>query len=338
MSRIVPHHRPELADGIRVSLPVGSFDWAAMAMLANFCNGHGGMLIPWAALGQSVSGGSSATFHFNVAPKLPAVERVWVVNLRTSAAVGITAAVTVGGASAVTVYPSDVRDARTTHIFRESLSSKTGTVADTSLVVAATGGTVTVESVGMFEQARSSLDATTDDYGVDVTTLRARSPIADLDYQSIAGVIDAYKNLDARRAGFFHWATDASSAIAITAGSGSPVAVFDLSIPMTGAIPTLGDTTTLVTVAVLGKVDAGTGTVRFQSDDAGASVNVEVTQTAYTTWATKTLSINCEDLTVSDGRRGSTWEGVAVDAWVTATDTFNVQAISIYRPSSSNPI
>ena len=84
----------------------------------------------------------------------------------------------------------------------------------------------------------------------------------------------------------------------------------------------------------MGKVDAGTGTVRFQSDDAGGTASVEITQTAFTAWAAKSLTINCEDLTIADGRRGNTWEGVAVDTWVTATNTLTVQAISIYRTTT----
>ena len=60
----------------------------------------------------------------------------------------------------------------------------------------AAGGSVIVESIAMYEQTRGALDATTDDYGVDLETLRARDPIADFDFQSVAGVIDAYKNLD----------------------------------------------------------------------------------------------------------------------------------------------
>lgn len=338
MSRDVPHFRPEILDSVRVSVPVGSFDWAGLGALANWSNGHGGMLIPWTAIGHAVGSGNTATFRYYVAPKAAAVERIWVVQLRASAATGVSAEVTVGGASLVTVRPSNVRDSRVTFAFRESLSAKTSTAAGTLIVVKAVGGTVTVESVAMYEQTRSTLDGTSDDNGVDLETLRPRSPIADLAFESVAGVIDGYKNLDARRAGYWHWATDTTVALAITAGSGSPLSLFAFSALMAGPVITRGDTQVKVTCAVLAKVNAGTGTVRFQSDDAGASVNVDIVQTSYTTWATDTLSINAEDLTVTDGRRGPSWEGVAMDAWVTASDQLDIQALSIIRTSSDNPI
>jgi len=335
MSRYVPHIRPELTDTIRTSLPVGAFDWGGLGALSNWSNGHGGMLIPWTLLGHTVSSGATGTFLFHVAPKLPCVERVWNVNMRAEAPAGVTAAVVAGGASSVTVSLTDARDGRGgSYRFRESLSSKTSTVAETEIKITAAGGNLVVESVSMYEQTRGVLDATTDDYGVDADSLRSRDPIADFAYQSVAGVMDGYKNLDARRAGFFHWSTDVGGAVSTTAGSGTPDAFFPLSIPVLGAIPTIGDTTTTVTVAVMASVDAGTGTVRFQSDDAGDSTSVDITQTAMTAWGTKTLSINCEDFSVTDGRRGSTWEGIAVDTWVTATNTLTIQAISIYRTTT----
>jgi hypothetical protein len=339
MSRYVSHIRPRITDGIRVGLPVGGFDWGGYGTLANWCNGHGGMLVPWCHVGEAITTGNSGTFHFRIAPKKPAVMRLWYVNLRGSAPSGVTASVEANGAAGVTVELTNTRLGRGgSFVFVESLGAKTNTVADSNLKVTAAGGTVTVESVACYEQTRASLDDTTDDYGVDINTLRARDPIADFDYQSVAGVIDAYKNLDARRAGYFHWSTDTSSALSIAAGSGAPDAVFDLSVPMAGAIPTLGDTTTSVVCAVYAKVDAGTGSVRFQSDDAGDSATASVTSTTYSWGTPVNLSINCEDFSITDGRRGNTWEGVAIDAWVTATNTLLIQAISIYRGSASNPI
>lgn len=338
MSGYVPHIRPELSDTFRVGLPVGAFDWSGLGALANWNNGHGGMLIPWCMIGETVVSAATNTFHFRVAPKLPAVERVWRMNLRATA-VGVTAEVTVGGASTVTVNVADSRQAKSAaHTFRESLSAKTNTVADTTVAVKAVGGNVIVESIAMYEQTRGILDADANDNGVDINSLRARDPIADFNFQSVAGVMDSYVGLDARRAGYFHWSTDAGSSLSITAASGDPDVVFDLSIPMFGAIAELGDSITHVTCAVYCSVTADTtGSIRFASDDAGDSVTIPQTATS-PSWVTDTLEINCEDFPVSDGRRGSSWEGVAIDAWVTATKTLSIEAISIFRDSGSNPI
>lgn len=334
MSRDVPHMRPELTDTFRVAVPVASYDWGGLASLAHFSNGHGGMLIPWTSIGHTVSSGATGTFLFFVAPKLPCVERVFRINMHASAAAGVTAAVVVGGAASQTREVFDLRNGRiNSYVFRESLGSKTNTAAEVSVKVTAAGGNVIVESISMYEQTRGVLDATTDDFPADIDSLRSRDPIYDAAFESLAGVMDGYKNLDARRAGFFHWSTDAAGAITTVAAQGAPDTVFPLSIPMAGAIPTLGDATTSVVCAVNCKVTAGTGTVRFQSDDAGDSVNVDQTGTSFS-WVTGNLTINCEDFSVTDGRRGSTWEGVAVDTWVTATDTLTIQAISIYRTTT----
>lgn len=334
MARRVPHHRPELGDIIKVSRPVSSWEWGGLGSLANYGMGHGGMLIPWAAISQTITSGSTYTYHFYVAPKKPAVERVWVLNMRAASATGVTAEVTAGGATMREVAVSSTRDARAaSETFTEQLTAKTNTAGDTTLVVKAKGGNVVLESVSMYEQTRHDLADSTDDYGVDITTLRARQPIGDLTYQNVSGVMDAYKNLDARRAGFYHWSTDSTAALAITAGSGAPATISPLAIPINGAVPTYNDTTTTVTCAVYCKVNAGTGSIRFQSSDAAASATVTQTATSYG-WKAEPLTINTEDLTKPDGMRSGTWEGVSIDAWVTATNQLDIQAISIVRTTA----
>ena len=318
---------------IRAGAPISGLDWSGFAQLANWNQGHGGMLVPWTAIGQSISAATTYTFHFYITPKGACVERIWCINAR--AVIGGTFTVKVDGVAVdddPTFRPDTTRDGRSqVFCMRESLSAKTSTAADLTVAIAVSTAAVTIESIACYEQTRGVLDEVTTDFGTDITTLRARQPIADLDYQQVAAVMDGYKNLDARRAGFLHWSADVGSELSITAGVGSPAALFALNPPVLGAIAGLSDTTATVTVAAFAKVDAGTGSIRFQSTQAAATATLQITATSYGSWVTDTLSVDAEDLTVVDGRRGSVWEDVGIDAWVTATDTLNIQAISIVR-------
>lgn len=334
--RFVPHIRPELGDTVRATLPVGGYDWSGLGALANFSNGHGGMLIPWCAIGQVISSGATNDYHFYIAPKLRAVERVWVMNVRSASMVGTTVSIAVDGTAVGGARPlSSFRDSRSTPIvFRQSLTAKTSTAADTYVSITATGGNVTVESLCMYEQTRGVLDASNSDYGVDVATLSVRQPLADFNYQSAAGVCDAYKNLDARRAGLFHWSTAAASAIPITATVGSGgVALFPFGATMATAIPTVGESTSTVTCAVYAKTAAAsTGSVKFTATVGTGTVTLAVTSTTYA-WVTGALTdVQTEDMTTVDGRRGAAWEQITMLGW-TSPDAaqMDVQAISIVR-------
>lgn len=339
MSALVYHMRPKIDTGtIKSGVPVSSYDWSGLGGLANFCNGHGGMLIPWTAVGRTITIGNTEVFHFYVAPKTQAVQRIWVVTMRTVAAIGVTADVVAGGASTVAGVPlfNSREWRRNALVFFEDLSAKTNTVGDTTLSVTANAGSVIVESVCMYEQTRGILDQDATDYGVDITSLRPRQPIADFANESIGGVTDGYKNMDARRAGFFHWPTPTS--VSIQATTTAPADCFPTAIPMHPAIPTTTDTTASVTVAVFATSSDGSGKVDFVPSDSGAgTTTVDVTTTAASgyAWHTGSLSLNTEDLTTADGRRGASWEGVQIRAYVTnAAHTVNIAGFSIIRSTT----
>lgn len=334
MSALVPHFRPVLdTDGIRVRREVSADDWQQLAGLGNWNNGHGAMLIPWCAIGRSITSASTEVFHFYVAPKNRAVERVWLVNLRAGSASGVSAEVTCGGASMVVVYPVSSRSGRVgAFAFRESLGAKTNTAADATLTVKAVGGNVRVESVCMYEQTRSVLATDTTDYGVDLTTCRARQPIFDVANQSARGVADAYKNVDARRAGLFAWSTPTGNAIGIT--SVGFTGFFALAPPIIIAIPTTGDTTSSVTVAIYAKVNAGSADFRTTTVATSGTVTIAVTGTSFA-WNTGTLTgVNAHDLTAVDGRRSAAFDGLTFDARKGTATTLSVAAICVVRTTT----
>lgn len=329
MSALVPHYRPSLdTGGILSGEPVSAFDWQGLAGLANFALGHGAQLIPWSAIGRRVAGGGSAAFHFYVGPKMPATERVWRITLRSETP-GATATITAGSASAVTVVPPTTRDVAGTFTIREPLAAKTSTAAGTTLTVAATGGNVRVVACAMYEQTRAALDAA--DLGVELGSVVQRTPIVDLPNVSLAGVCDAYKGADARRAGLFHWAT--SAAVPITITGGSTVTLFDLSPPALAALSNVGDVEGTVTIAAYAMVNAGAGKLTFTADGAGFSEVLEVTDTSLT-WITSTTPIDCEDITVDDGRRSARWEGFQITGADATATTLSIASISIIRAGS----
>lgn len=334
MSALVPAIRVDPdTGGIKIGQPVTAEQWGAMGSLANYLNGHGGMLIPWCAIGHEVSSGGSGTFHFYVAPKDRAVQRVWCLHVTTNTA-GATATITCGSASAVTVRPETSAVGRTVPVIvRESLAAKTSTAGDVSVTVSASGGAVLVESLACYEQTRRVLAEDTTDYGVELESLRPRLPIYDGTNESVAGVIDAYKNLDARRAGLFAWSTPTGSAIQITGGS--YVDLFPLSPPCLGAITATGTTSTTVRCAAYAKVDSGTGQVRFTADQEGGNVVLSITSTTFA-WVVDDLDINAEDLTVADGRRNNVWEGLTIEANDNTATTLEIAALAVVRVT--NPL
>lgn len=328
----VVHFRPgvSLANVKSGNPVVGDIEWQQFAALANWTNGHGGMLIPWTQLPGEMDD-NAVTFHFYIAPKARAVERVWVVSLRSG---GSPVTIEAGSADPVTVQPSEAASSGQVFVIRESLSAKTAAAAGTSITFGVPeAGSAYCYGLCMYEQDRSRLTLDTTDYGVDQATLKTRQPIFDASNKSVAGVCDAYVNLDARRAGFFHWSSNLAgvdSDLEVTQASYTDL--FPLHVPILGAIVNSGEVTTTVTCAAYAKVNSGTGNIKFLSDQAGANVVINVTATDFA-WVTGSLTIDAEDFN-SDGRRDSVWEAVQIQAQKGTATTLTIGALSIVRTTT----
>lgn len=340
MTATVNHRRPSL-DTTRIESPspLSGEDWTKLGGLANWCNGHGGMLIPWCAIGRTLTS-ASATFHFYVGPKSRAVQRVWHVSL--TATEGTTADIKPGGGATETVAliasgggaSSTTGGGALTQSYRfvESLSAKTNTAGDTTLTVTTSGGkTAYISGCSMYEETRGDLDLDTTDYGVDLASTHARQPIADFANRSTCGVANAYKNLDARRAGIFHWSTLTTDPLDVTQVGYTDL--FPLYPPALGAVAGTGTTSTTFTVAAYAKVDSGTGKIKFISTNNGSSVEVDVTGTSFG-WVTGTLTIDAEDLSIADGRRGNAWETIQIQGKKNTANTLSVAALSVIRTTT----
>ncbi len=335
MSAKVFHFRPRVdVEGVLSGEPVTGPDWAGLGSLANWCLGHGGMLVPWAHVEQTVNSGATGSFRFYIAPKTQAVERIWAFHIRASSTVGTTVTITLDSGDDVTGYPvvdSD-RTRRSAIYVRERLSAKTNAVGDYQIDIDAVGGNIVVESIACYEQTRAFLDADATDYGTDINSLRTRQPIFDVVGDSAGSVLEAYKNLDCRRAGFFSWAREASNPVAITSGTFADF--WPLYPQCFGAIPTRGDTTTTITCAVLARVNSGTAEVRYTPQQSGGSAQTaSITSTTYA-WVTATVTIDAEEFETTDGRRDTAWEEIQVETRVTTATTLDIIGFCFVRSTT----
>lgn len=202
-----------------------------------------------------------------------------------------------------------------------------GSVTSTIEVTAA-GGNITIESVGAYDQTRLELAANAHDYGIDTTTLRARQPIRDFAYESISGVCDAEKNMNARRIGHLAWSVPTSAAI--SPGSTSQTALFEIDPPAQAAIEN-GTSQSLV-VMVYAKVTGGTGSVQVAPVQASGTATISITSTSFA-WATGDVTIESEDLSAANGQR-SGLERFTITAADPAAQTLSIAAIHISRGGS----
>lgn len=331
MTGRVPHRRPELPtyDDMLSGRPVSAVDWSTLASAANWINGRGAQIIPWCAIGHTVASGSSASFLFRATPKAQSVAHVWAINMLASAA-GATATVTINGTSMGVRRPATSQNnRRSSEVFLETLSAKTSSTTTYTVTVAAAGGNITVESLGMYAQARLDLAADATDLGVDITTLRARQPIRDFAYESVSGVCDAEKGMSARRIGHFAWSVPTSAAI--SPGSTSQTALFEIEPPAQAAVEE-GATSESLTVLVYAKVTGGTGSVQVAPVQATGTATVSVTSTSFA-WAADNVTIETEDLTAANGQRTGL-ERFTITAADPAGQTLSIAAICVVRGGS----
>lgn len=319
---------------VRVAAPVSSRTWQASAYLANFLRGKGACLVPWCTPERAVTVLTSETFRFRVKPRNTAVQRVWMVLLRTttpSGLIGVLRAPPSTGTPLV-ITPTTSLDARIPVVYVEDLASKSNSEGEIAIefgVTNAQAGNVIVEGIACYEQDRPILTMDSTDYGVDVVTCAAAQPMYDGDYASFGGIMDSLANSDARRVGIWHWTVGASALAARSTASYADLLA--LSVPGLARKLARAATTGTVKWSVYAKMSsAGTGLVRLTSSHSGISDVMSVTSTSYAWTTARTVSIDCDDMSASDGRQGSSWDDLMVSFQGDGTRTLTIQSISIW--------
>lgn len=334
MSGQVPFFRPELPSFSEMlsGRPVSATDWGQLAGAVNWLRGRGGQCLPYHAVGYDIPNGGSDSLVYRWRWKRETVARVWCLNM-LSGTDGATATVTINGNAYAAVTPPTDRGARrNSYVFLESLSAQSNSIGTSTVTVAASGGTITVEGVSCWGHARFNLETDATDGGVDLTTCRARQPIVYFDYTGPSGVCVAEQGINARRMGHFAWTVPTTGAI--TPGSTTLTSIFDLDPVVQPACEFIGDTQAALQVRVYSKVDTGTGKVRFASAQAADTTTISITSTSYS-WMTAELNAKCEDLTIEDGRRGNVWESIEISAADPTGGTLRIQSIQINRQTTA---
>lgn len=330
MANIWTPRRPEMSEAlIRVASPVSHLTWQASAYLANYLRGKGACLVPWCAPMRTIADGVTETFRFRVRPRDVAIARVWGLQLRTTAAAGVTVEVaSPSGGTAVTYAVASSLDARTPITHAQALTGHSGVEAQIEVTIKAIGGAVIVEGLCCCEQDRPLLNSDATDYGVDVVTLATGQPIFDASNVSFGGIMDALANADARRVGIFHWTVGDGE---VTNSSSTHIDLLPLGVPGLAQKIARAATTGAVKWSAYAKADAGdVGEVTLTTSESGVNDTAPV-GTSYAWTAARTVSIDCEDLAADDGLQGGVWDELQISIGsADNTNACRVKSVSVW--------
>ena len=336
MTAKVLHRRPAVStDRIKTSLSVAAPDWLAMADAANWINGHGGQPVPFSAVTTTLTSGSfavQATCAFSKA----AVAAVVFATFHSEGDAEVTVQVSATGMTTTsqTVHIYGGTYGANAHAKMTAPLTSHQTPSTPRLVTVSftwVSGTVSVMGYGIHEETRALLDENATDYGVDALSLHARRSIADYAQASAGGLIEAYKNMDARRSGYYSASFESGTGLKLSATTQTDI--LTVHVPMLAPIRYVADTQLALTVTFKAQTDTGTATLYLDTDEAGDSVSTAVD----TSTVDYSLSVNvdAEDFSIADGRRGNAWEGLRV-SYAASTGTeltlFHLTVLRTFRP------
>jgi hypothetical protein len=291
--------------------------WSDMANLGNLAIGAGSVLVPETVLTSTLTT-SVDTYRFRAKTRLAGKHRLWcfTFNDNPGNADGEFEIVINGGTPVIiTIPPGSIQ----TYRILEEVSVPA--LADTELVFTiqrATGSSALNLSVTVFELPRATIDTATE-AAVDVSALRPRGPIYDgatLPLVSLATDVTL-----GRRTGMFHWAVPsrrAGAPITTFARSNSTTTfadVLDLGVPMLARARYRGETTRTLRARFYGWVSVGTATLEVQVFTSRLAATSATVTTSSTTpvWLTELdFTVDCEDLSTSDGLQSATFDLVDV--------------------------
>jgi hypothetical protein len=339
MAAVVPMARtePEEAE-IRIGVGMSSTDTAIqLAKLGNWLRGTGAQIVAGCCPEYQVGSGATRIFRFRTVPRKSAIQRIWVFSLRTAATVVVEATIKspASTGTAVTYRVPSGRSNRIPFVYTQDLAAKTQTEAEVNFEVTTSGGTCEVEAIACYEQTRAALNKDADDIGIDTETCRPGQPIRGVDYESIEGIHDLVTTADARRVAIFHWAVPEEGAVTRTTASYQ--ALFDLAVPVLAPLTNSGETTAVaskVLASVYAKVAGGAGgQVRLTTDGSGVAKVFTVTSTSFGWSATEIIACDVDDMTASDGRRSTRFDGLQVEYQGDGTNALSLAGVSVWVAS-----
>ena len=327
--------RPDLS-GVLAGNVVSAADWAAAGSLSNWLIGKGRTLVPMYHPGQGTltwagtTGGSGNNlypfaFRYLLQPSYQAIERLWVFDYESEGPVAVSIA---GGAS--TPYGADGISS-----FDEDLSTQSASEDDT-VVGISTVEDLTIHSIGCWEYPRQFLEDNANELGTIVERLRRGQPITNQSVQRMRAVAAA---TTAGKRTHFHWAVPyaISGSTATTyvrsTTSTSFTTLFTDACHVLGRQTGVGDTTRSVKAKVYAWVTGGTAEVRMTSDVHGQTSNTVTISSTSPAWSSEITgqTVDAEDMSTDDGRRGGAWDGVSIQYRKVTSGTVYVASATIYE-------
>lgn len=328
--RSVPFIRPEPNFGnLVVGAPVSASDWRELGNLANFVRGKGAQLVPSCNPEYTIASGATATFHFRVKTRAVAVARIWVLTLRYTTGTGSTSATVRAPASTGTALEYAVLGGGRRMppiVYSELIGSPSATEAEISIDITAANGSVVVEQIACYEQDRPSL--TSGETSVDLETLLRAQPIrSDVGWGEVASLAVSATS-DARRVGIFHMATS-DGAPWTKAGTGY-TSLVTLGCPVLGPKDLTTSTTASVKWSAYAKITGGTGHVKLVTSHSTVNDVANVTSGTFAWTATRSISIDCDDLSTDDGLPSATWDELTPSIEGAGGQTISVASVCIW--------
>lgn len=312
---------------IRIGRPVSSSQhWRAFYELASELVESARALIPHTFLGCVLDAqATTGTFHFYIAPSLACDRRVLYLDIVSDEDPAPEFTVDVDGVEVGTGRASaGVRVPWSVEI--DVTPSDTPVAVEVTIEVT---GTVMVRTLGLFElPARELSDALTSMGVSGVGGLAPGSAIVETDALSVKGVWDLYHALDVRRAGLAHLAVAEERPIEITTAGAKDS--WRLPPPCLPSILDANHIATAVAVWVLAKVAASSEATVTVTTEAGSTEAQTWVETSWT-WKKIDVSLDCEDLSTTDGRRSARWEAPTVTLELVDGTQFDVAAVSVIR-------
>jgi hypothetical protein len=327
MGAPVTNLRPDLDTSVIVSgAPIRSDTWQALGSLANWIDGHGTMCVPWCYPGHTITSGATDVFRFYIKPKAQTRQRIWVVLCRAASSAGSLEIAAPTGATRTAAPLATTRDRVTPIVFRETVTTST-TANEINLDIKAIGANVTVDAIACYEQSRAELGLNTTDDGIAIESCRARQPIIDAANRSLAGVLDAYDALDARRSSLLQWAVPSGAAPFTT--SGTYQAVFE-DAPMVVA-PVIDSTLASCTYNVRCYLKATGGSIFAQATTTAGSVSASTSSTSFIWLFVGAITTASEDLTDDDGLPSGGWDTCKIEIKCGTGTKAEIAGVSVLR-------
>lgn len=309
--------------GIASGLPVRGVQWAQAGRALNWLLGRGRIILPATRVeGSGVAPSSTATYRAQIWTREQARHRCWHVVLRLAIG-GDVALATItfpdGATADATLYDSEA-DRRIAfagfYTVEEVASPANGPVAVEITLASDAGSTddVYIDAISCFELPRREIGADGTDYGVDLGTVTADSPIYDDAGKSVGGIARGIVRAQAYdpRCLFTYMR---ASGDGLSTSSGAFVALFDEGPVVQPSQQFIGETLRPCSVYVYAYCDAATtGEVKLTAAS-GDTLTLSVTSTSGA-WVSGTIDCYAEDLSASDGRRSTTTEILTVEARV----------------------